>query len=600
MFCGQCHAQAAADRTFCDKCGADRPAEGWGPDRLPGTVIAGKYRLEQRLGSGGMGYVYRARHVELGTDFAIKFLHRDLTTSVHKKRFVREARVCAALKNPHVVKVVDFGSGEDQLYLVMEHVPGPNLATHVQQHGAPSPAFVVALLRQVGMALDEAHAQGTVHRDIKPENILIAPARHGYLFKLTDFGIASLMGDESERLTRTGMVHGSPGYMSPEQAEGKRDLDGRADLYALGVIAWELLADRPMFEASNPMELILLHMREEPESLRALRPPPDVPSELHDLVDGLLCKDREDRIASAAELVDAAAAVVASSSDVRPEKPTPQPAQQPAAPTAQPLQQEQPPAATAPLDADELVQTRLVRRSSPAVPRVEPASLPTAQDLPATGKEGATGRIETLAATPHGYNPVGNPVGNPGSDIKAKQPVPGAALTPLAARSPSAPRVPASSSVDLPDSGPRPTKRGAPGLHDTGGATARIQTLSASPHGYNPVGNPEVQGKDPVRVSSGWQVRTKRRAVDEQSRVELDDNPLQALRESSPSAGDAPDDVPESQPEVGAAEAPTALGESLGDFDDVYEQTLPTRGKGALWLLLGVAIAAAAWWLLSG
>lgn len=305
MFCGDCHASVGEDQPFCDKCGADRPASGWGPDLLRGTVVADKYRLDERLGSGGMGYVFRARHVDLGTDFAIKFLHRDLTTSVHKKRFTREARFSAALRSPHTVQVVDFGGTDDELYLVMEHVPGPNLRDFIDEQGPPSVDFVVQLLRQVATALEEAHDRGAVHRDIKPENILVAPTRRGVRFKLTDFGIASLMSDESERLTRTGMIHGSPGYMSPEQARGDRHLDGRADLYALGVLAWELLADRPIFEATTPMELIVLHMQSEPVSLRELRPPPDVPAALHDVIDGLLCKQREDRFADAAALLAA-------------------------------------------------------------------------------------------------------------------------------------------------------------------------------------------------------------------------------------------------------------------------------------------------------
>ncbi len=305
MFCDQCHAEMEEAQPFCDKCGADKPTSGWGPDLLLGTVVAGRYRLEERLGSGGMGYVYRAEHTDLGTDFAVKFLHRDLTTPVHKKRFKREARVAASLRNPHAVQVVDFGElPNDDLYLVMEYVPGHNLSDWVDLHGHPSTAFVVTMVKHIATALEEAHEQGTVHRDIKPENILIAPTKRGVHVKLTDFGIASLIdNNQTARLTRTGMVHGSPGYMSPEQASGARDLDGRADLYALGVIAWELLADRPMFEAATPMALIVKHIHDSPISLRVHRPPPELPEPLYGVIERLLRKEPEKRTGSAEKLL---------------------------------------------------------------------------------------------------------------------------------------------------------------------------------------------------------------------------------------------------------------------------------------------------------
>jgi len=522
MYCGDCHAKVESDQVFCDKCGADRPRGGWGPDTLPGTIVAGKYRLEERLGSGGMGYVYRAHHVELGTDFAIKFVHRDLTTSVHKKRFTREARFSAALRSPHTVQVVDFGGTGDRLYLVMEYVAGPNLRDHVDKQGAPSVAFVVELMRQVATALEEAHERGAVHRDIKPENILIAPARRGFRFKLADFGIATLMTETNERLTRTGMVNGSPGYMSPEQASGERHLDGRADLYALGVLAWELLAHRPMFEASTPMELIVLHMKEEPESLRALRPPPSVPASLHTVIETLLCKDRVDRYRDAGELLTALQGVDLS------EVPSAEPAVARGPLPAADDVDDAPTVPNTPLTADQVAEAR--RRA--AQERGSPQQMPKTRAL------------------------------RQSSPTVTKQPTP--VTRPSAARG-------RASAPDLPT-----------GKHSTSGATERIETLAGTPYGYDPVGNPLLAAKQDAAEPSP------------ESTVRSGPEGMRAPRYVPPAPAPPPTpDAAEAAKKPGSRPE-RALGESLGDFDDVYEAKLP-RSRAQLVLVAAGALAAAAW-----
>ena len=241
--------------------------EGRADDPLVGTLIAGKYRVIGVLGKGGVGVVYEARHETLGREAAIKVLSANWSmdeTAV--RRFQREARSASGLGHPNIVDVYDFGELDDgRPYLIMERLHGESLADVLQREGRMSPARVGRWIRKAAAALDIVHAQGIVHRDIKPDNLIIATHADGSrTLKLVDFGLASLAlrtGDR-DRLTRHGMIFGTPEYLAPECGDSDA-LDLRADIYSLGVTAFELLCGVPPFEGTHPAK-VLLQKRQKP------------------------------------------------------------------------------------------------------------------------------------------------------------------------------------------------------------------------------------------------------------------------------------------------------------------------------------------------
>src|SRR5207253_1566071 len=223
-----------------------------------GAVLDGKYRLDAFLSHGGMGAVYRATHVMLGKTVAVKLINPELVTSPEiVRRFQREARAANALNHPNIVSVYDLGQTSDgTLYIAMEFVNGPSLKSVIERGGPVAPPRTILLLRQVASALSVAHRHNIVHRDLKPHNIMLATAEDGQeVASMMDFGIAKTF-DEATQLTMTGYALGTPQYMAPEQAEG-RPVDARSDLYALGVILYEMLAgDVPFNDVSAPAILI--------------------------------------------------------------------------------------------------------------------------------------------------------------------------------------------------------------------------------------------------------------------------------------------------------------------------------------------------------
>ena len=234
-----------------------------------GSTIVG-HRIEERLGEGGMGVVYRARHEQLGKLRALKLLPPHLAQDRQfRERFEREWRLAAAIEHPSIVEILDAGEAEGQLYIVMRLIDGADLATVVAAQGALAPVRVTHILEQIGDALDAAHAAGLVHRDVTPRNILVAASDRAYL---ADFGVARTTA--ATGLTRTGYFVGNLDYASPEQIEGKA-IDGRADIYALGGVLYTSLTGRTPFERETEVQVMYAHLNEAPPAPSAVsRGPP--------------------------------------------------------------------------------------------------------------------------------------------------------------------------------------------------------------------------------------------------------------------------------------------------------------------------------------
>jgi formylglycine-generating enzyme required for sulfatase activity len=279
----------------------------------PDAVLAGKLRLLRPLGEGGMGVVWAARHLTLGTDVAVKLIRpeRGAADPALTARFEREARATARIAHPHVVQVMDFGAVDGAVpYLVMELLRGFTLAELLARGGRLSLATVKSLVQQVGSALESAHAHGIVHRDIKPHNVFILEESKGYpLFvKVLDFGVAKMLGEEqapgaNPALTETGMVIGSAPYMSPEQLEGSKYVDLRSDLWSLGVIVYESLTGAQPFRGSSFVSVGAAVLKGKYRPATELRP--SLPRSIDDWIAKALCLEPSGRFQSAPEMVAA-------------------------------------------------------------------------------------------------------------------------------------------------------------------------------------------------------------------------------------------------------------------------------------------------------
>ncbi|MGH9462841.1 MAG: protein kinase domain-containing protein [Vicinamibacteria bacterium] len=284
------------------------------PDPV-GRVLAGKYRIEALLKHGGMGAVYRATHLMLHKPVAIKLIKPELVTSQDTvRRFHREAQAASQLDHPNIVTIHDLGEAEDgTLYIAMELVTGTSLKELVKTEGALEPGRAVRIATAIGSALALAHRHQIIHRDLKPQNIMICRDAEGHEQpKLLDFGIAKTFESEGPALTSTGLVLGTPHYMSPEQAKGTA-VDGRSDLYSLGIILYEMLVGKVPFEAPSIPAILVKHLNEAPKPPTALRPGLD-PS-LEAIVLRCLEKEPAGRYQTAKELnralLDAESAVAA-------------------------------------------------------------------------------------------------------------------------------------------------------------------------------------------------------------------------------------------------------------------------------------------------
>ncbi|HKA59881.1 MAG TPA: serine/threonine-protein kinase [Gemmatimonadales bacterium] len=269
-------------------------------DRLV-TALGDQYDVEHEIGRGGMSVVYRARDRRLNRLVAIKVLPPELAYDpAIRTRFKREAQTAAQLSHAHIVPIYDVGERDGIAHFVMALITGGNLADLLAREPRQPIEEARRLLREIADALAYAHLRGVIHRDIKPDNILIDAATGRAM--VTDFGIARAI-EAGTRLTVTGAAVGTPTYMSPEQAKGERDIDGRSDIYSLGVIGYQMLTGRVPFVAANPMALLLKHVGERPRAIAELRP--DAPRSIRDAVERSLMKDAEDRWPTAAALRDA-------------------------------------------------------------------------------------------------------------------------------------------------------------------------------------------------------------------------------------------------------------------------------------------------------
>jgi serine/threonine protein kinase len=301
----------AAGRTYLDpslgarlasKAAQSRPGLSDSVSRLAvGSNFAG-HRIEAVVGRGGGGLVFRAIDLALERPVALKVIAPELAGDPSfRARFERESRLAAAIDHPHVVEVFHAGEANGLLYLTMRYVDGTDVRMLLRQEERLDPARAVAIVAQVGGALDEAHALGLIHRDVKPANILIAQRAEGEHAYLTDFGITKRAAEES--VTRTGVTLGTVDYIAPEQAEGAT-VDGRADVYSLACVLFEMLTGTVVFEQGSDLEKLWAHVHKPAPTMRSVNPA--LPEELEPVLARALAKRPEERQASAGELARSA------------------------------------------------------------------------------------------------------------------------------------------------------------------------------------------------------------------------------------------------------------------------------------------------------
>ena len=287
-------------------------------DKLIGMTLDGRYLIERKIGEGGMGVVFAARHLIIERPLAVKVLKREVARDASTiKRFVQEAKAASRIGHPNIVDVTDFGTTPDGLtYSVMEYVDGKTLSQAIKL-SAPLPADrALPIAAQIAQALGAAHDKGIVHRDLKPENIFLInrDGRRDFV-KIVDFGIAKVTpldatgavapGQEGPRLTRAGAVFGTPEYMAPEQAAGRGDTDGRVDVYALGTILYEMLTGRVPHKSESMVRTLAMQMLDPIEPPSKVRPDLAIDPELEAVVMKALAKKREQRFATMGEFLAA-------------------------------------------------------------------------------------------------------------------------------------------------------------------------------------------------------------------------------------------------------------------------------------------------------
>ena len=268
--CTKCDNVLSDGSRFCAQCGAPAAAVAVEGDPIRTALddkLRGQYRIIRLLGRGGMGAVYLARDLTLDREVAVKVIRTPSHAQETYDRFRREARTAARLSHPNIVPLHSFGEVEGMPYFVMGYVRGESLAARLQRDGRMNEDAGLRVLAEIADALDHAHRQGVVHRDIKPENVLIEDESGRAL--LTDFGVAKAAG-RGETMTVSGGVVGTPHYMSPEQAAGHANVDGRSDIYSLGVMAFAILTGRLPFEGTSAADVLTKHLTQEPPSVRSL------------------------------------------------------------------------------------------------------------------------------------------------------------------------------------------------------------------------------------------------------------------------------------------------------------------------------------------
>jgi eukaryotic-like serine/threonine-protein kinase len=287
----------------------DRPADPLAS--LSGQLLDGRYRVGRRLGEGGMAFVYRAEELDTGRAVAVKILIPRLSRDpASVERLRREATIAMRLDHPNVCPILRLGETPDRLiYLVMPYLEGEPLSEHESRRGPFSAEEGVPLLIQMCRGLQHAHEMQIIHRDLKPENVMLVPEESAFRAVVMDFGLAKerRTGAEISKLTATGIVLGTPEFMSPEQIRGK-PLDGRSDIYALGVLAFELFTGHLPFPGKSAQETMIARLRGTPQSLRDARP--ELPAKLDGVIAKCLAMDVANRHASMNELAQAFEGVI--------------------------------------------------------------------------------------------------------------------------------------------------------------------------------------------------------------------------------------------------------------------------------------------------
>ena len=307
--CPACHTSLPDEAQFCLRCGVATPTDPGVPPRTATTgvvevaqvkkALADHYKIERVLGEGGMATVYLAEDLKHHRKVAVKVMRPELAATLGADRFLREVQIAAQLNHPHILPVHDSGEAGGILYYVMPHVEGQTLRERLQKESQLPVEEALRLAREVAEALAYAHSRGIVHRDIKPGNILLN-AGHALV---ADFGIARALEGSGETLTRTGLAVGTPQYMAPEQAMGDREVDGRADVYAVGAMLYEMLAGEPPFTGPSPRAILTRSMTETPRPLARART--GLPAVIDSVVGKALAKSPADRYATAESLAQA-------------------------------------------------------------------------------------------------------------------------------------------------------------------------------------------------------------------------------------------------------------------------------------------------------
>jgi eukaryotic-like serine/threonine-protein kinase len=300
--CPTCGTEYPLSERFCPRDGtALRSSNAQGD--LMGSIVAERYHILKKLGEGGMGTVYLAEHVKMGRKAALKVMNPGMNSDPDAiARFNREAANASRLNHPNVCGIYDFGeTPEGLIYLAMEFIEGESLTSLIEKNGYLAAPRAASIIHQAADALAVAHDYGIVHRDLKPDNIMIAKGRDGSdMVKVVDFGIAKASSSDAQKVTKTGLVVGTPEYMSPEQLAGDK-LDGRSDIYSLGLVAFNCLTGALPFPSETAQEAMIMRLTDQPKTLAEMKPDVAWPAELQAVMDKVLMRDADERYQKSAE-----------------------------------------------------------------------------------------------------------------------------------------------------------------------------------------------------------------------------------------------------------------------------------------------------------
>lgn len=300
--CPTCGTEYPRSERFCPRDGTALRSASQTADLL-GSVVADRYHIIMKLGEGGMGTVYLAEHVKMGRKSALKVMNPGMNSDPDAiARFNREASNASRLSHPNICGIYDFGETPDGLiYLAMEFIEGQALTALIEADGSLEPARAGRIVHQTADALQVAHDAGIVHRDLKPDNIMVARHRDGSdLVKVVDFGIAKASASDAQKVTKTGLVVGTPEYMSPEQLAGDT-LDGRSDIYSLALVAFNALTGKLPFPSETAQEAMIMRLTDRPRTLSEICPDRTWPERLQAVMDRGLARDADERYQSAAQ-----------------------------------------------------------------------------------------------------------------------------------------------------------------------------------------------------------------------------------------------------------------------------------------------------------